>query len=321
MEWTPRVKLAHLTQLYRWVELGLYDEELLLEVGWTLYLRCETIIGAWRATSGLVPCPQCRGTVHRPSGHSLAQMIDRTLAPGPNTFACPKCQQVQTWYDCRNALRGRPRCWDCLTVLEHRDDHLSCPKCQRQWTGKQYRQSIKGRTRLPCPRCRQWIGQKEAGQYLVKQAHRPDYHLERAILAAAPQTRPAYMCPQCDGAGLQRDDTFHCGQCNYSIPWTRYGKSWSSRTEPLLCGGCGHRFKWHDWSRQQELYLLFTANPVPAATFMAAWPHARDPTQRLRHIDNLLNALHARGSLLPFFVAGDEARALAVLDQIAGVSA
>jgi len=61
--WAPRVKPNLIRRLYESDALGIYDEELLNEVGWRLYSRCLSFIQAMQATQGRVVCPVCEGTV------------------------------------------------------------------------------------------------------------------------------------------------------------------------------------------------------------------------------------------------------------------
>ena len=61
IRWPKRVTKERLRQLYLSEADGLLDEELLDEVGITLYLRCQAILDIERAQSeGLVRCPRCQ---------------------------------------------------------------------------------------------------------------------------------------------------------------------------------------------------------------------------------------------------------------------
>ena len=66
--WAPRIAQAKITQLYRLDAQGIYDEELLDEVGYGLLARCQSFSEAVEATQGKVHCPCCSAIVTH-SGH------------------------------------------------------------------------------------------------------------------------------------------------------------------------------------------------------------------------------------------------------------
>jgi ribosomal protein L37AE/L43A len=58
-EWAPRIRQSLIRRLYETDALGIYDDELLNEVGWGLKARCESFITAVEASRGRVKCPVC----------------------------------------------------------------------------------------------------------------------------------------------------------------------------------------------------------------------------------------------------------------------
>jgi hypothetical protein len=58
-QWAPRVKQSLIRRLYETDARGIYDEELIDEVGFALLARCESFIAAVEATRGKVICPAC----------------------------------------------------------------------------------------------------------------------------------------------------------------------------------------------------------------------------------------------------------------------
>ncbi len=62
-EWAHRVRQSLIRRLYETDALGIYDDELLDEVGWRLVARCESFITAVEAARGRVKCPTCGQTV------------------------------------------------------------------------------------------------------------------------------------------------------------------------------------------------------------------------------------------------------------------
>ena len=56
-KWAQRVAKSKIKQLYELDAKGIYDENLLDEVGYGLYARCQSFIEACQATSGEAYCP------------------------------------------------------------------------------------------------------------------------------------------------------------------------------------------------------------------------------------------------------------------------
>jgi hypothetical protein len=83
-KWGQRVRKFKIKQLYELDAKGIYDEELLNEVGYALYARCQSFIEACRATSGEVICPVCR------------IVIPHNLDKG-RLLICPGCDWRLTW--------------------------------------------------------------------------------------------------------------------------------------------------------------------------------------------------------------------------------
>ena len=62
-QWAPRVKKDKVRRLYELDAKGIYDSELLEDVGYGLLARCESFIIASRSREGYLPCPNCGTTV------------------------------------------------------------------------------------------------------------------------------------------------------------------------------------------------------------------------------------------------------------------
>ena len=82
--WAQRLKKSKIKQLYELDAKGIYDDDLLDEVGYALYARCQSFIEACRATSGEVICPVCSTIIF----HN--QDKERLLI-------CPGCDWQLTW--------------------------------------------------------------------------------------------------------------------------------------------------------------------------------------------------------------------------------
>ena len=64
-KWAPPVPQRLIRRFYETDAEGIYDEELIDEVGFRLLARCESFIAANRARTGEVACPRCSETVQR----------------------------------------------------------------------------------------------------------------------------------------------------------------------------------------------------------------------------------------------------------------
>ena len=66
--WAPRVPKWKIRRLYQNDANGIYDEELIDDVGYALFSRCKSFMTANEATQGKVLCPRCAAIVLR-KGH------------------------------------------------------------------------------------------------------------------------------------------------------------------------------------------------------------------------------------------------------------
>jgi hypothetical protein len=66
--WAQRVPQAKVKQLYDTDARGVYDEELIDEVGWALYARCQSFLEAEEARAGRAKCHQCGGVIEHAGG-------------------------------------------------------------------------------------------------------------------------------------------------------------------------------------------------------------------------------------------------------------
>ena len=61
--WAPRVTQREIRCLYETDAKGIYDEDLINEVGYGLLARCQSFIHANEATAGRARCPRCSAIV------------------------------------------------------------------------------------------------------------------------------------------------------------------------------------------------------------------------------------------------------------------
>jgi ribosomal protein L37AE/L43A len=84
LRWAPRVPQEMIRSLYELDAQGIYDEELLTEIGWRLKARCESFIAAVEASKGRAPCPRC------------GALIAHTSQPD-EILVCPGCGWSLSW--------------------------------------------------------------------------------------------------------------------------------------------------------------------------------------------------------------------------------
>lgn len=296
LKWAPRVKQARIRHLYRFTGMGIYDEDALDDVGTALFARSVDIATVADAFQhGRVACPQCRTRVQR--------RIDPLYGLGwhgerGRWFHCPHCSIRLLWTECRKALREKPRCFNCRTLLKGKIP-LRC-KCGTEWDPEAYHRSVGSRVRLPCPACHEVIRRPEGSVRNRRDRQSNDERLQ---------------CPVCRRSAHHSGGEIRCSGCGYKRRWRDYRKGLKRRDERLECEGCGHVFNWQAWRKSAK--PLTTGNPQPARDFVQKWPKCRTPEQRMLRIDLLLQTLHGRGPLAPLFIEGDERRIRALLDELA----
>jgi len=84
LQWAPRVRQRDIQRLYETDAKGIYDDELIDEVGWALYARCQSFVVAVEASQGRARCPRC--------GQMIAHQHDKELL-----LRCPGCGWQTTW--------------------------------------------------------------------------------------------------------------------------------------------------------------------------------------------------------------------------------
>lgn len=75
VRWAPRVAPAKIRRLYQTDALGIYDEELIDEVGFGLYARCQSLLTVTEAAAGRVGCPRCGAILLREMRDAPDEML------------------------------------------------------------------------------------------------------------------------------------------------------------------------------------------------------------------------------------------------------
>ena len=65
MHWAPRVRREKIRRLYQTNAMGMVDQEMIDDVGYSLYARCLSIVEVTEAVNGRVKCPNCGETCQR----------------------------------------------------------------------------------------------------------------------------------------------------------------------------------------------------------------------------------------------------------------
>lgn len=94
IRWPSRVPKRKIKQLYETDAKGIYDEELIDEVGLALYARCESFITAVEAHRGRATCPRCR-TIIPHNWRKAARLL------------CEGCGWETTWGSYVKTIRHR----------------------------------------------------------------------------------------------------------------------------------------------------------------------------------------------------------------------
>ena len=97
IRWTQRVPKAKIRRLYEADAQGIVDQELLDDVGTTLFARCQDILTIKAARLGQVQCPRCarkrqKTVIERAHAHPSGDARDELLT-------CPECGWQIAWGD------------------------------------------------------------------------------------------------------------------------------------------------------------------------------------------------------------------------------
>jgi hypothetical protein len=68
IRWAPRVAQEKIRRLYETDARGVYDAELIDDVGWALLARCEALLAAEEARAGRAKCHRCGAIIHHAGG-------------------------------------------------------------------------------------------------------------------------------------------------------------------------------------------------------------------------------------------------------------
>jgi len=93
IHWAPKIRQSKIWQLYQNDAAGLVDDSLVLEVGLSLFERCQSIV---RATHRQVECPRCGAVME------MCQPGNWRFLPGVHTCPTPGCgweTTAEIWHE------------------------------------------------------------------------------------------------------------------------------------------------------------------------------------------------------------------------------
>ncbi|MEO7001550.1 MAG: hypothetical protein ABI068_07090 [Ktedonobacterales bacterium] len=100
IRWSPRVQPAKLRKLYQRDALGIPDKDLIDDVGFTLYARCQSILTVTEAASGRVHCPGCEQLILRQGARD----------DGDDLLHCDACGWEMPWEQYHRSWQHQELC-------------------------------------------------------------------------------------------------------------------------------------------------------------------------------------------------------------------
>lgn len=110
--WSPKVSQSKIKRLYISDAQGIIDEELLNEVGWELWSRCDSILSVTAAHYGRVHCPSCGAVIEHPAASGPPTHVDdikkhTTPWNEEDQLLCENCNWHAVWKVYHQTYRGK----------------------------------------------------------------------------------------------------------------------------------------------------------------------------------------------------------------------
>jgi hypothetical protein len=108
-QWPNRIDPLKIRRLYESDARGMLDRELLDDVGYGLYVRCQAILEAAEAWQGRVQCWNCDNTIPRRQGKVVNYRGHGPTRTGGDEeqLVCEQCGWQITWASYRKSLSGQ----------------------------------------------------------------------------------------------------------------------------------------------------------------------------------------------------------------------
>jgi ribosomal protein L37AE/L43A len=94
IRWAPKVPQQKIRRLYQTDAKGIIDDELINDVGWALWERCDSILTVTEAHYGRVRCPSCENIIERRDRGSDNEIVK-----------CEKCGWQIKWANYHHTYR------------------------------------------------------------------------------------------------------------------------------------------------------------------------------------------------------------------------
>jgi len=125
IRWPPRVTKSRIRKLYQSIPDDRLDEQMVDDVGISLYMRCRAIMTISEAKRGRVLCPVCER-----AGKEI--WIARLRHAREETLRCPQCAWEITWLDYLRSYQRKQFNEGGAGAAFHR--YLEqYPKCKTPW--------------------------------------------------------------------------------------------------------------------------------------------------------------------------------------------
>lgn len=96
ISWAPKVPKAKIQRLYAADARGMAEEELVDEVGWALWSRCDSILTVTAAHYGRLQCPRCGAWIESPRPWEDSDQV-----------VCPACAWQIAWAAYHQTYKGK----------------------------------------------------------------------------------------------------------------------------------------------------------------------------------------------------------------------
>ena len=105
--WAPKVSKPKIQRLYTSDANGIINEELIDEVGWALWSRCDSILTVIAAHYGRVVCPTCGAVIQRKEGKVFPFGDHATPWNEEDVIQCGSCTWNLPWKMYHQTYRGK----------------------------------------------------------------------------------------------------------------------------------------------------------------------------------------------------------------------
>ena len=94
--WAPRLKRQQIRRFYETCSAGIFDANVIDDVGYSLYARCMSMLEVGLARRGRLHCPACD------------EIVTRTRMDHPDEeLVCSHCRWTCSWRNYRDSYKGK----------------------------------------------------------------------------------------------------------------------------------------------------------------------------------------------------------------------